>query len=543
MAADDSARPRYFVRQPLRGVAVTRSIRRHSSATRWLWLMVACLLAYWLMRLPNLLALPAHTDEGEYLLWAQWAWQGDPLHMLEQGKVLIIASTALLNPFTGGLFIARYLVLLSGIVGMAAIFAAGRKLHLPQTGLLAVLLWLGTPQLIFFERMSLHDLPLASMATLTLWLSLRMMESPRWGRAVWCGAALALCTAAKATGVIFLAIPVMMALFWRGKLSWRQKASQVARCLAIFALLLLIPALYIASAGADPFYMSANRPASLATVGGLEGLFERLRVNLTRMVQAERVYLSLPLLVALPLAAVVLILRNARVAMLLLGLTGVVFVAIALAASKLWLRYVVPATPFMLLLIAVGLTYWALGYRSRRPPPLRRRLLWGAALGWIGLVGLPYAVTAQRDPSLLTLPDTDTFEYVQWVAAGYGVREAVAYLETLADAPLTVMGSAANCYGGRAMVASPRLTLICPSGETWWDDLNVAHVGRIHEQAAAEGYTLILADATAPIIAADRLPQPLRIVREFPRPGGQFSVIVYCAGADPDGRCPPPATP
>lgn len=517
--------------------------QRSTPPVVWQWLMVGCFLAYGLLRLPNLLALPAHTDEGEYLLWAQWAWQGDPLHMLEQGKVLVISLTALLNPFNGGLFVARYLVLLSGFIGVAAVYAVGRKLHTPQTGQLAALLWLGTPQLIFFERMSLHDLPLASLATVVLWLALRMMESPRWQRAAWCGVALALCVAAKATGVIFLAIPVVVALFWRGKLSSRQKATQVARCLTIFALLLLIPAMYIVSAGADPFYMSANRPASLTALGGLEGVLERLRVNLIRMVQAERVYLSLPLLIALPLAAVVLILRNSRLAVLLLGLTGVVFLAIALAASKLWLRYVIPATPFLLLLIAVGLTYWALGYRGRRPPPRRQWALWSATLGWGALVGLPYAVTAQRDPSLLMLPDTDNFEYVQWMAAGYGIREAIVYLETLADQPLTVMGSAANCYGGRAMIVRPYLTLICPSGETWWDDPNVAHVQRIHDQVSSEGYALILADATAPIIAADRLPQPLRVVREFPRPGGQFSVIVYCAGPDPVGRCPAPATP
>jgi hypothetical protein len=504
---------------------------------RYFYLFVGCLLIDFLMRLPNLLALPAHTDEGEYLLWAQWAWQGDPLHMLEQGKVLIIGLTALIGPFTGGLFIARYMVLLTGAIGVASAYVVGRKLHSPQAGLIATLLWLGTPQLIFFERMSLHDIPMASMGILTLWLALRMMDSTRWQRAAWCGIGLALCVAAKTTGIIFLSIPILVLLFWRGAIPMRAKVRQVIISIAVFALIWMIPTIYIVSVGADPFYMSANRPANPATISSFNALIERVQTNLIRMVQAERTYLTLVLLILLPLAMLVLIRRNRKLALLLLALIAVVFVSIAVAASKLWLRYIVPATPFMLVLIAVGLAYWLQKYRGRQPSLLLRRAAWLIVIGFVLLVGVPYAITAQTAPAQLAIPETDNLEYVQWLASGYGVREAVEYLSALPQ-PITAMGTAGDCYGGRAMIREPQLTLICPSGETWWDDANTAYVQSIHDRAASDGYVLIIADETAPIITPDRLPQPLRIVRVFQRPGGAYNVVLYCAGADPQQRCP-----
>lgn len=511
-----------------------------TTTRRYFWLFVLCLLGYFLMRLPNLLALPAHTDEGEYLLWAQWAWQGMPLHMLEQGKVLIIGLTGLIGPFTGGLFIARYLVLLTGAIGIASAFAVGRKLHSPLTGLLAVLLWLGTPQLIFFERMSLHDIPMASMGILTLWLALRMMDSPGWQRAAWCGVGLALCVSAKTTGIIFLSIPVTVLLFGRGLLSTQIKFRQVLISIVVFVLIWLIPAIYIVAVGADPFYMSANRPANPATISSLYGLIERMQTNLIRMIQAERAYLTPLVLLLLPLTALIVIRRHIKLALLLLMLIFVVFVAIAVAASKLWLRYIVPATPFMIVLMAVGMSYWMLGYRAKKPSPPLRSVPWLVVLGFVLLVGVPYAITAQTTPAQLAMPETDRLEYVQWLASGYGVREAVNYLSTLSTLPITAMGTAGDCYGGRAMINNPLLTLICPSGETWWDDANTAYVQSIHDRADKDGYVLIVADETAPIIAPERLPQPLRTVRVFPRPGGAYNIILYCAGADPEQRCPQP---
>ena len=191
----------------------------------------------------------------------------------------------------------------------------------------------------------------------------------------------------------------------------------------------------------------------------------------------------------------------------------------------------------MLILIAVGLSYWMLGYRGKKPSPLLRRIPWIVCLGFLLIVGLPYAVTAQTAPDHLALPETDNLEYVQWLAAGYGVRDAINYLSSLPQ-PVTVMGTIGDCYGGRAMVKNPQLTLLCPSGETWWDDPNTSYVQSIHDRAASDGYVLIIADETAPIITPDRLPQPLRTVRLFPRPTGQYNVVLYCAGPDSVQQCP-----
>ncbi|MBX3080431.1 MAG: glycosyltransferase family 39 protein [Anaerolineae bacterium] len=511
-----------------------------TTTQRYFWLFVLCLLGYFLMRLPNLLALPAHVDEGDSLLWAQLAQQGHPLRMVEKGKVLIMAFTALIGPFSGGLFVARFMVLLTGVVGLAAIYACARKMHSPQAGLLAALLWLGTPQLIFFERISLHDIPMTSMAVLTFWLALRVIEKADWRRALWCGLGLMLCIAAKATGIIFLIIPAIVWLCWRTQLPARDRLRQLALTYFFFVLLMLIPVLYLVGVHADPLHMGANQPANLSTLFDAGGLAERVRVNLIRMIQAERNYLTIFPLLLIPLGAFILIRRNIRLLINLTLTITAILLAVALLASKLWLRYVIPITPFLWLLIAVGAAYWLAGYRGRRPSPLLRRAAWIAILSWLMVVGVPYAVTAQRDPTALDMPDTDRLEYVTWIASGYGMRDAVEYLAALPTAPITAIGTAGDCYGGRAMLRLESVTLICPTDDLWWDDANTAYVQSIHERAAKDGYVLIVADETAPIIAPERLPQPLRTIRVFPRPGGAYNIILYCAGADPDHHCPQP---
>ncbi|MBX3064104.1 MAG: hypothetical protein KF726_14090 [Anaerolineae bacterium] len=110
---------------------------------RWLWIMVVCLFVYWLLRLPALLALPVHTDEGGYVVWSQWVWGERPLQAVEGGKALMVFLAALANPFNQGLFVGRYMTLLLGALGIASAYAVARKVHSPQAGVICALLWLG----------------------------------------------------------------------------------------------------------------------------------------------------------------------------------------------------------------------------------------------------------------------------------------------------------------------------------------------------------------------------------------------------------------
>jgi 4-amino-4-deoxy-L-arabinose transferase-like glycosyltransferase len=516
---------------------MTSSISLPSFASRrWLWLLVVCFLGYWLLRLPNLLALPVHTDEGEYVIWAQWVWGEHPLYFLEGGKVMTIFLTALLNPFNEGLFVARYLTVLLGAIGVAATYASARKLHSPQAGLLAALLWLGTPGLIFFERMNLHDIPLASMSMLTLWLTLRMAESPHWSRAVWAGIGLLLCVTAKGTGLVFLALPIIVLLFppRRPRLPFSYRLQEVAVAYGIFVAGMVVPVAYLISVRADPLNMGINRPASLSSLGSPLVLIERVSTNLRAMIQAEYVYLSPALLIMLLVALLILIRRNARLAVMLMIITGVVLAAVAALASKLWLRYVTIATPYLLLITACGLAYLLID----RNAPRSRGIVWLVAVAYVLLVGTPYALTAQTSPDALPMPGTDRFEYVKWIASGYGIRDAAGYLRQTITQPTAIFSSAGNCYGAMTLLSSSLVNIRCPFGLTWWDSPNDDYVQSVHDHAEQYGFALVIADETAPIIAPDRLPQPLRVIKTFPRPDGEFNVILYCAGsADGDG-CP-----
>ncbi|MFN8417663.1 MAG: hypothetical protein U0528_00215 [Anaerolineae bacterium] len=109
--------------------------------------------------------------------------------------------------------------------------------------------------------------------------------------------------------------------------------------------------------------------------------------------------------------------------------------------------------------------------------------------------------------------------------------------ETLVPAQ-TIYTTAANCFGAKALFSDTRYEAPCAMAVNWWDDANVEYVASIHDFAAKNGYVLIIADESAPIIAPDRLPQPLQVIKTFPRPDGQYNVVLYCAGAATPDRCP-----
>src|SRR5437763_934797 len=106
------------------------------------WAAVFLLLIYSFTRIHNLLALPVFLDEASHITRAQFVWQDKPLYLLTTGKALAPYLMALFWPFTGQIFIGRYVVILLELVGIASCYAVGRDLHSRNAGLLGMALWI-----------------------------------------------------------------------------------------------------------------------------------------------------------------------------------------------------------------------------------------------------------------------------------------------------------------------------------------------------------------------------------------------------------------
>src|SRR5690348_6314065 len=105
------------------------------------WTAVLLLLVFFTTRIHNLLVLPVFLDEASHITRAQYVWQDKPLLLLETGKALAPYMIALFWPFQGQIFIGRFVVILLGLIGLAACYAVGKALYSRQAGLLAMLMW------------------------------------------------------------------------------------------------------------------------------------------------------------------------------------------------------------------------------------------------------------------------------------------------------------------------------------------------------------------------------------------------------------------
>jgi len=495
-------------------------------ARAWSWGAVLCLLIFWISRTHNLLVLPTFLDEASHITRAQWVWQGRPFYLLETGKALAPYLAALFWPFTAPMFIGRYVVVLLGAIGLAAVYAVGRELHSRQAGLLAMALWLAAPEMIFFERMALVDTTVSSMAMLTLWLAIRMIRSGRIRTAVLCGVGLALCVLAKTTGLVFFPIPVLVVVLVSARTHWLVRARQALIAYIVAAVLLAGPLLYVLSVAADPLGLSngvvTTKTATFA---------ERVLDNAAKLRDAEFVYYTKPMLWVMLAAASFALTFKIRTSLLLLALVLAPLLAIILAAASLWLRYASPAAPFMLLLSAIGMLTIVQQLQRFRNRRFIRALPWLIAAAFALLVGLPFLLTAYRDPTQLPLPEGDVVEYIQWIPSGYGIREAAQYLQQeFGTQPITVIGTAVNCHGARLyMPPDTPIKFICPDLD--WGQYNWNVIDMIRERADQDGQVYVLGE-DVPIVPEHLLPRPFTILKEFQRPGASYTVKLYRVDRD-----------
>src|SRR5579859_1650318 len=497
------------------------------------WLPVLVLLIYAALRLYHLMTLPIFLDEASHITRAQWVWQDKPLYTLTTGKALAPYVMSLFWPFVGGPFIGRYVVVLFGLVGIAACYAVGRDLHSRQAGLLGMALWILCPQIMFLERMALVDTTFSAMGMLTLWFAIRMIRRRQIHWAVLCGIGLTLAILAKLTALVYIPIPAMAAILIASRnIRWTTRVRQAIIAYVICALLLVAPFLYIRSSGEDP---TGEKYGLTST--NTQTLQSRIEANTTKLIDAERTYFSDGMLLIMGIAGLAALILAWRSALILLALTFAPLLAIVATAVSLWLRYAVPAAPFALLLTAIGLVAFANRLRKWHFSPLVSILPWALAVLWAVFVAIPFQITAFTNPAALRLPQSDRFEYIDWVPSGFGIQEAVRYLLRMTPQPTTVIVTAANCDGARLYVPyGSTLTLICPGVD--WGGYNDPIIQDIQRRANRDGQLYVLGE-DAPIVRESDLPEPRTVVERFPRPGPYYAVKLYLIQGEATGLASP----
>jgi hypothetical protein len=133
------------------------------------------------------------------------------------------------NPALPMLFAARMMVVLLGVVFLAALYRLGADVGGRWAGLLSVAFAVLDPNLRAHSRLATTDLGLVVTLTLTLWLWRRWQRRTRWALALLAGAALGLALVSKYTALIYVpALGLVIGLAARSRRLWGQSAGAAA---------------------------------------------------------------------------------------------------------------------------------------------------------------------------------------------------------------------------------------------------------------------------------------------------------------------------
>jgi 4-amino-4-deoxy-L-arabinose transferase-like glycosyltransferase len=383
---------------------------------------------YVVTRLGLLWRFPPFWDESFYGVEGQTAFDdaAQRFAALTDGKgPLLDWSSALLigqgfHPLTA----VRTVSFLAGLVTLSAVGLIGRLLGGITVGLAAAALYVLLPLFLVHDSLGVVDPLVSAAAAVALYLQLRLARRPTGLTAVGLGVALAAGILAKQTGnFALLLLPLSLVCFdWRGA----DRGRRMLRWAGCVALALLIVVAGNGVLRLSPLYdrLDQTRAAlhQFRPIGqALKHPFTELGGNLPGFSGVLTGYVTLPLVVAVIVGAVLALRAGRRPAVVLLAWGVVPFAAALVLVEYGYARYVLSAIPPLVVLAAYAVVEGARRVRLRWPAP-RARLVGVAALLVVLLPALVQDGSILADPSTASYPGEDDWQFVAGWPAGTGVR-------------------------------------------------------------------------------------------------------------------------
>lgn len=324
--------------------------------------VAAAVLAAALLRALPLLDNGFHPDEALYAYFGRLIASGrDPLLaqvVVDKPPLPFFLLAGSFSLFGGGEFAARLPSYFAGLLSVALIYALARRLYGGRTAALSAWLLALSPFAILFDITLFLD-------TLLTMLALWGWNQAAAGRARWVAAAFALAFMVKQTALVLLPVAVALDITAHARLdSLPATLRGLARRLGVVVLGLALAALAVF--GWDALRLSLGAPISFWAQGFSDNAPNRL-IRSGEVAVRARAWLdlvhyataspALNLTLALGVPALLWACRRAptRAALTDLALAGYLSAYLAaywLLAFNVWDRYLVPASPLALILLA-----------------------------------------------------------------------------------------------------------------------------------------------------------------------------------------------
>lgn len=502
---------------------------------RWLFYLIALLLLQFFLRAHEPLAMPAYADESHHIRRAEVAWEftTNPYASYIPRKLMLYYYLGLFETErVHYLLVSRLAVALITLLGGAALYAVGKRLAGARAGIMALFMAAVMPFTVFFDRMALADPLTLVMLMLATWSILLWLDKPTLQRGVFTGLLLVLPPFAKLTAFGVIAAPFAAVLIFKPH-QWRIYLKSGVVMLGIFAAVwipLLAPTVIGEFEGEEERVVLVE-DYLLNIHEQDQGFFANFGDNTWQAISQTAVFYWTPALLLTGAAWLYLLRRRMRVGIFLGVMLALAWLPSIAAGSFPYTRYLEIGIPFLILMLTAGLyTFTSTIDEYERRATLERAVMLGFAVYGIAW-GLNFFQIAITEPENLNLPQEDRWRYVQSGTAGYGQREAAAWLEQMAERnpqsgqveAYAVLGS---CHMLRLYLHDPGVVdLTCADIE---DDKQM--LPETVEQIAAAAqehnpmYMLVERDLNSNF---DDLPLTWEFVRLFPRPYEGVTIEVW----------------
>lgn len=186
-------------------------------------LILAVVVLYLFSRLWNIHQFPIFNDESTYIRFGihQLKEPGHPPYSLRIGKEPLLPFLyALTGELSKSVLVgARIVTVLWGFLTLVGLYLFSKKMFGLQVAILTSLLYTLSPFSLFFDRLALLDSPVSTIAVWSLLLSQMLLERPKWLYAICLGLVMALGLWVKFTSMFYILLPfITLSIFvWKTK--------------------------------------------------------------------------------------------------------------------------------------------------------------------------------------------------------------------------------------------------------------------------------------------------------------------------------------
>lgn len=375
--------------------------------------LISLIVLFLTSRLINLGILPIFADEAIYIRWAQLISQKTYYFFipLSDGKTPLFMwlLAPLLRLKADPLLTGRALSVVAGLATLIGVYYLTKTLFNRKTALIASILVIFQPFLLFYDRLSLTDSLLTALVIWSFYFTHQLFSRPSLKFGAILGSVAGAVLLTKPSGLLFLLLNTLLVPLKNIKKLIKPGLLTVVIASGLYNFLRLSSAFSLISSRSHD-YLRSNQEI-------IHGFFQYFLPTFKVFFSWLVSYLSWPALVLIFISLFLAIKNRIKIIVILFIFTLVPLLVQVSIGKIIYPRYLLPIVPFLLIILSWGLTRI-------------NKIFWLIVLIFI-LSWFKFDWFLLTDPLKAPLDPWEKDQYLQQWSSGYGLEEIKNYLNNL----------------------------------------------------------------------------------------------------------------